>query len=401
MNFSIYETLMLACLVLLLGRFIVNRVAFFQKYNIPEPVVGGFIIAVISWIIYSVFDVELVFHEGFQQGMMLIFFSCIGLNADFARLLKGGKALIIFLGVAAVFIFCQDLLGVILAKLLNLDARFGLVAGSISLTGGHGTAGGWADDFMSSASPLYAAKEIGMACATFGLIFGGILGGPLAYRLLKKNNIPELSKEEIAKQMDTHEIMEEQVAKSRPSYRTIFETVAMLSICLVIGLYISDWNSQYRFKLPTFVWCLFIGIMIRNLLSHAFKREVNNESIDIVGNIGLSLFLATALMSLQLWLIVNLALPIMVMLFFQVVLMWVYAYYITYWAMGKDYDAIVLSAGHCGFGLGATATAVANIQAVTNRFGHSFKSFLIIPMVGAFFIDILNALILNIFVTFI
>lgn len=401
MVFGVYETLMLACLVLFLGRLFVQKIHFLKKYNIPEPVVGGFIVALVSWAVFSIFNIELLFSDDFKYGMMYIFFAGIGLNADFAQLLKGGKALTIFLGVAALFIICQDLVGVGMAKLLNLDLRFGLVAGSISLTGGHGTAGAWASDFLASSEPLIGAKEIGMACATFGLIFGGTIGGPLAHSLLEKNNIKPLSKEKQMQQEDTHEIVDEEFTDDKVTYRTIFQTITMLSVCLVLGQYISDWNSQYDFKLPTFVWCLFIGVIIRNLLTHAFKQNIDNEPIDILGNIGLSLFLATALMSLQLWLIVDLALPILLIMFVQVILILGYVVLVTFRVMGKDYDAIVLSAGHCGFGLGATATAVANIQAVTNVYGHSFKSFLIIPMVGAFFIDILNALILNIFISII
>lgn len=400
MNIGIYETLMLACLVLFLGRFIVNKIAFLKKYSIPEPVVGGFILALMSWLVLVVFDIELEFNEPFRDVMMYVFFASIGLNADFMQLVKGGKALTIFLVVAAVFIVCQDLLGVGMAKLLDLDLRLGLVAGSISLTGGHGTAGAWATDFMASGKPLLGAREIGMACATFGLIFGGIIGSPLAHRLLKINKIKPLSEEEQAEQEDTHEIIDEEFSAERVTYRTLFQTITMLAVCLVVGSFLAKWNAQYAFKLPTFVWCLFIGVLIRNLLTHGFKQNVDTESIDIIGNIGLSLFLATALMSLKLWLIVDLALPILLILLVQVVMIILYAGFITYRVMGKDYDAIVLSSGHCGFGLGATATAVANIQAITNVYGPSFKSFLIIPMVGAFFIDILNALILNVFISF-
>lgn len=401
MRIGIFETLMLACLVLFLGRLFVNKIHFLKKYSIPEPVVGGFILALMSWGVYAIGGIELEFNEQFQNAMMYVFFASIGLNADFVQLVKGGKALTIFLLVAAVFIVCQDFVGIGMAKLLNLDPRFGLIAGSISLTGGHGTAGAWATDFMASGKPLLGAREIGMACATFGLIFGGIIGGPLAHRLLKKNNIKPLTEEEQAIQEDTHEILDEDFTPDRVTYRTLFETITMLAVCLVLGQYLADWNSHFTFKLPTFVWCLFIGIVLRNLLTHVFKRKIDSESIDILGNIGLSLFLATALMSLKLWLIAGLALPILLILLVQVVAIILYAGFVTYRVMGKDYDAIVLSAGHCGFGLGATATAVANIQAITNVYGHSFKSFLIIPMVGAFFIDILNALILNVFVVFV
>lgn len=400
MKFDLFETLALACLVLTLGAFLVNNIRFFKKYNIPEPVVGGFLVALLCWGAHSFLNIEFTFHDGLQQGMMFIFFSSIGLNADFSELAKGGKSLIVFLVIAAVFIVCQDLIGVLMAKVMNLDPRLGLIAGSITLTGGHGTAGAWADDFMTSANPLPGAKEIGMACATFGLIFGGSIGGPLAYRLLKKNNFKEID-------YSTNTSIDEETSNAKKgvleetvSYNSILGTISMLAICLVVGEWLSTWNAQYSFKLPTFVWCLFVGVMIRNSATYLFKKKIHNEPIDILGNVGLSLFLACALMSLKLWLVVDLALPVLVILLIQVTLMLLFAANITYRFMGKDYDAIVLSAGHCGFGLGATSTAVANIQAVTNRFGPSYKAFLIIPMVGAFFIDILNALILNVFITF-
>ncbi|MEC4115856.1 sodium/glutamate symporter [Myroides phaeus] len=401
MEFGIYETLMLACLVLLLGRFLVQKINFFKKYNIPEPVVGGFLVALLSWGAFAFLNKEFTFHEGLQNSMMYIFFSSIGLNADFSKLIKGGKALVIFLVIAALFILCQNSLGVLMAKLMNIDLRFGLIAGSITLTGGHGTAGAWANDFMASGNPLLGAKEIGLACATFGLIFGGTIGGPLAHRLLKKKNYTELSPEEIEFREETHEMSDEAFPAEKVTYKSIMITVTMLSVCLVLGQVLANWNAQYSFKLPTFVWCLFVGVIIRNVLSNALKVKINNEPVDILGNVGLSIFLACALMSLKLWLIVDLALPVLVILIVQVILMWLFAANVTYRVMGKDYDAIILSAGHCGFGLGATSTAVANIQAVTNRFGPSYKAFLIIPMVGAFFIDILNALILNLFISFI
>lgn len=407
MEFGIYETLMFACLVLFLGRVIVQRINFFKKYNIPEPVVGGFLIALLCWGAYSFLGKEFIFHAGLQQGMMLIFFSSIGLNADFAQLIKGGKSLVVFLLIAAVFIVCQDTLGVTMAKIMDLDPRFGLVAGSISLTGGHGTAGAWADDFAQSGNPLAGAKEIGMACATFGLIFGGTIGGPLAYRLLKKKNYAPLD----AKAHKTAELNPEFSSLNEPedftekpnliNYQNVLGSITMLAICLVVGNILATWNAQYSFKLPAFVWCLFIGVLIRNGATHLFKTKIVDEPTELLGNIGLSIFLACALMSLKLWLIIDLALPVLFILLVQVVLMIIFAANITYRFMGKDYDAVVLAAGHCGFGLGATSTAVANIQAVTNRFGPSKKAFLVIPMVGAFFIDILNALILNLFITFI
>lgn len=401
MEFGVYETLLFACVVLYVGKYLVHKIHFFQKYNIPEPVVGGFLFALLCFGIKYVWNIEFEFEDSLREVMMLVFFSSIGLSADMRKLFTGDKVLFIFLLVAAGFIVLQNLLGISLAALLDIDKRFGLIAGSITLTGGHGTVGGWADDFLKGDNPMIGVKEIGMACATFGLIMGGVLGGPLAGRLLKKSHIPELSEEEIKEIEDTHDPSHEAVHASPVNYRNVMETIAMLSICLVAGKYLSEWNAQFSFKLPSFVWCLFIGIFIRSVFSFIWKDRISNVAIEMIGNVGLSLFLAIALMTLKLWLIVGLAFKIVVILFFQVLLMWFYAYYVTYRVMGKNYDAIVLAAGHCGFGLGATPTAVANIQAVMNRYGFSYKAFIVIPMVGAFFVDILNAIILNFFVNII
>ncbi len=397
MEFGIFETLALACFVLLLGTFLVNKISFFQKFNIPEPVVGGFLVALVVLGVYSVTGHEYEFHKGLQYSMMYVFFSCIGLSADFAKLIKGGKPLIIFVFVATLFIFAQNTLGILAAKLMNIDLKFGLIAGSITLTGGHGTGQAWAKTFTDQYK-LQGAYELAASCATFGLIFGGIIGGPLAHRLLKKANINELDAEDLKDKAITHEITEEKTDKTKINYQSIIHTIMMISVCLVLGQYLDELTLDTYLELPTFVWCLFIGVLIRNLLTHLFKYNVSPETIDVLGNVGLSLFLAIALMSLKLWLLVGLALPVFVILMLQVALMLLFAGFVTYRIMGKDYDAIVLSAGHCGFGLGATATAVANIQAVTNRFGPSYKAFLIIPMVGAFFIDLINAIVLKLFI---
>ena len=392
--FDTYQTLALASIVLLIGYFLVKRIRVLKGFNIPEPVVGGFLVAILFMIWHEVNGTSFTFDKNLQNTMMLVFFTSIGLSANFARLIKGGKPLVIFLVAAGLLIFCQNIIGVGLAEVLGIDPAYGLIAGSVTLTGGHGTGAAWADTF-TQAFQLPAATEIAMACATFGLVFGGIIGGPVARFLLnhqKQGENPENDEVD-----DVEEAFEHPTYQRKVNARSIIETIAMMSFCLLIGKYLDGLTKGTHLQLPTFVWCLFTGVIIRNSLTHIFKFRVADSAIDVLGSVGLSIFLAIALMSLKLWELAGLATDVMVILAVQVVFMAIFAIFVTYRMMGKDYDAIVLSAGHCGFGLGATPTAVANMQAVTSHFGPSHKAFLIVPMVGAFFIDLINAAALKLF----
>ena len=396
--FDTYQTLALASLVLLLGYFLVKRINVLKSFNIPEPVVGGFIVAIGLFVWHQIDGTSFTFEKSLQTTMMLVFFSSIGLSANFARLIKGGKPLIIFLFVAAGLIICQNVIGIAGSELLGIDPAYGLLAGSVTLTGGHGTGAAWAETFIKEFN-LPAATEIAMACATFGLVFGGIIGGPVARFLLnrqKQGENPE--NDEID---DVQEAFEHPAYQLKVNARSIIETITMMSFCLLIGQYLDSITKGTALQLPTFVWCLFTGVVIRNTLTHLFKFRVADSAIDVLGSVGLSIFLAIALMSLKLWELAGLAGDVLVILAVQVAFMAFYAVYVTYHFMGKDYDAVVLSAGHCGFGLGATPTAVANMQAITSRFGPSHKAFLIVPMVGAFFIDLINASLLKVFLAFV
>ena len=392
MNFNTYETLALAGVVLLLGYFLVKRISLLKNYNIPEPVVGGFLVAIILTMLYQGWGISFTFDTNLQTSMMLVFFSSIGLSANFARLIKGGKPLIIFVVAAGILIALQNTVGVAGSLLLGIDPAYGLIAGSVTLTGGHGTGAAWAKTFTETFG-LQGATELAMACATFGLVSGGIIGGPVARHLLKKMHRDESPENE--DNSDIQEAFEHPTFQRKINTRSLIETITMLACCLLIGQFLDAQTKGTALALPTFVWCLFTGVIIRNTLTHIFKFNVADSAVDVLGNVGLSLFLAIALMSLKLWQLAGLALPVMVILAVQVVLMAAFAIYVTYRMMGKDYDAVVLSAGHCGFGLGATPTAVANMQAITSRFGPSHKAFLIVPMVGAFFIDLVNAALLK------
>ncbi|WP_233115078.1 sodium/glutamate symporter [Aggregatibacter actinomycetemcomitans] len=394
MTFNTFETLALAGFVLLLGYFLVKRISLLKSYNIPEPVVGGFLVAIILTVLYQGWGLSFMFDTNLQFTMMLVFFSSIGLSANFARLVKGGKLLIIFVIAATLLITVQNIVGVTGSVLLGIDPAYGLIAGSATLTGGHGTGAAWAGK-LTELFHLEGALELAMACATFGLVSGGIIGGPVARHLLGKMKHGENPESDDVD--DVQEAFEHPTYQRKITTRSLIETITMMTCCLLIGQFLDAHTKGTVIELPTFVWCLFTGVVIRNSLTHIFKFNVADSAVDVLGNVGLSLFLAIALMSLKLWQLAGLALPVMVILAIQVVLMAVFAVYVTYRIMGKDYDAVVLSAGHCGFGLGATPTAVANMQAVTSRFGPSHKAFLIVPMVGAFFIDLVNASVLKVF----
>ena len=411
-----YYTLILATIVLLLGRLLVKKIQFLSNFNIPEPVAGGLVAALIVYGLNAFFGLSFNFQKELQTACMLMFFASIGLSADFSRLKAGGKPLLIFLFVVSGFIIVQDLVGVFMAKSVGLHPLLGLVTGSITLTGGHGTAGAWGPVFEKQYGVM-GATTLGIACATYGLVAGGLVGGPVAKLLIKR-----LGRQPLQSPIDQSDI--EQVAADQSLYSTqhnieddaahkevferpdnirlitassTIETLALFSTALAFSGIMTEVAKGTWFELPTFVWALGGGVVIRNVLTTFFNFDMFDRAIDVFGNASLSLFLAMALLSLKLWELTDLAGPVLIILAVQTLVMVLYALFITYTVMGRDYDAVVLAAGHCGFGMGATPTAIANMQAVTDRFGNSHKAFLIVPMVGAFFVDIINATILQIF----
>ena len=397
LHFDPYYTMIGAVLVLLVGKFMVRRIAWLRDFNIPEPVAGGLVAATFSYLLYLVADYRLSFHGGLQNAAMLMFFSSIGLSASLAKLKAGGRALLVFLLVIVAFVAVQNAVGISMATLLGLDPLVGLIAGSISLLGGHGTAGAWGA-VLEREHGVQGAMALGMACATFGLVMGGMTGGPLAKWLIRRHQLqgPELEGDEM-------------VAPNSPTFaaphktrlittNATIEALALFAGCLGFAQLMSQLMAGAAFQLPTFVWALGGGVIIRNVLDYVFRYRVFDRAIDVFGNTALSIYLAIALLSLKLWELAGLAGPLVVILAVQAVAMLLYVALVTFRVMGRDYDAAVLCAGHCGFALGATPTAVANMQAITNQYGPSYKAFLIVPMVGAFFIDLLNAVFIQLFI---
>lgn len=387
-----YSTLVAASLVLLLGRWLVARIGFLRAYSIPEPVVGGLLVAALLLLLRALTDIEVRFDASLQAPLMLAFFATIGLNADFASLKKGGRILGIFLLVVTALLVVQNAMGIALAKALGLDPLMGLLAGSITLSGGHGTGAAWGAVF-SEKYGVASASELAIASATFGLVLGGLIGGPVARLLIKRVQVPGV---ELAQPPQPKGFEQPNQERMITSFSFI-ETLALLAISLQVGTFLYGFIKGTAFELPTFVCVLFVGVVLRNGLSALGWHQVFEREVSLLGNVSLSLFLAIALMSLKLWDLAALALPIVILLAAQALLMALFAIFVTFRVMGRNYDAAVLAAGHCGFGLGATPTAIANMQAVTQRFGPSPIAFLVVPMVGAFFIDITNAVVIKLY----
>ncbi len=395
-----YYTLIAASIVLLIGRLLVKNLSFLRNFNIPEPVAGGLLAALVISCIYVIAGITFQFEASLRNAFMLVFFSSIGLSADFSRLKQGGFPLVAFLVIVSIFIVVQNLVGVGLAMALGEHPLVGLITGSITLTGGHGTGAAYGD-VLASKYGISNAVEMAMVAATFGLVAGGLIGGPVGRRLINKMGRKPLD-EQSKSSHDNPEYYDDHTFENIKQERLItansaIETMALFAACLAFSSIAYGYMSEHfpSFKLPQFVWALGFGVVLRNILTGLFKFDMFDRAIDVFGNASLSLFIAIALMSTKLWELAGIASSMFIILMAQAAIMILYAYFVTYRFMGKDYDAAVLSAGHCGFGLGATPTAVANMQSITGTFGSSHKAFLIVPLVGAFFIDLVNALILD------
>lgn len=400
MNYDLdaFLTIVAAVLVLLVGFTVVNKISILKRYNIPEPVAGGLVAAVITYILFKFFNLTVSFDANIQQVFMLMFFTSVGLSASLVKLKEGGKALILFLGCVIAYVLVQNVVGISLATLLGLDPLIGLITGSVTLTGGHGTAGAWGSIFEQQYG-IQGAVVLGMASATFGLVIGGMMGGPVAKFLIRRYQLaeeisPSHPQTDIPPAAQTAPFEYPQKTRLITANDAV-KTLGMFALCISFAYFMTTIAKGQWFELPSFVWALMCGVILRNVLEHGLKVEMFDRCIDVFGNASLALFLAMALMSLQLWLLADLAGPLVLILVVQTLVLALYMYLVTFRVMGKSYDAAVLCAGQCGVNLGATPTAIANIQAVTNSYGPSHKAFLIIPLTGAFFIDIVNAIVIQ------
>lgn len=385
------QTVVAAILVLFLGKYLTSKIAFLRDYNIPEPVSGGLIASIFSMIAYALFDTEFQFALGLRDGLLIVFFTTIGLSSKFSTLIEGGKSLVILLFAAVAYLFVQNFTGLTVANVSGMQNEIGIIGGSVSLSGGHGTAIAWAPRFIENYG-IANAMEIGIACATFGLILGGVIGGPIAKFLIVHHGLTPSDD-----QMLTVGISHEQDA-IQIDYQRMLNTILMISVSVGLGFSLNALLNDLGLHLPDFVTCLFAGILMTNIGPLILRRvewPERSNSLALISDLSLGLFLAMSLMSLQLWTLAGLGGAILVLLLAQVVVTTLFVVFVVFRLMGKDYDAAVMSAGYAGLALGATPTAIANMTAVTEKFGASRKAFIVVPLIGAFFIDIANALIIQ------
>ena len=388
------QTLLLAMGVFFLGTFLHSVVYAFRKFNIPEPVIGGLVFALVLTVLYQFFDINLTLDNEIRDDLMLTFFATVGMNAKFSLFKKGGSKLMIFFFVCVLYLFIQNLIGVSLSALLGVDLHLGMLASSITLSGGHGTGASYATKFTH----IDGALEVAMACATMGLVLGGIIGGPVSEWLISKHKLaPEDKVNNPDGALKEHGFNEPELVTTSSVLQVLLSSFASI----FLGTALTKYLAGMGIDIPSFISVLFIGIIITNLFGMSKKLEFQQQSLDLVNMISLSLFLSIAMMSLKLWQLLDMAIPLFIIIGVQTVSIIFYTIHVTFRLLGKDYQAATIVSGHCGFGLGATPTALANIESVTNRYGPSPYGMFIVLIVGAFFIDIANAAVIQIFLSFI
>ena len=390
---DMYQTLAAAVLVLMLGAYLKSKIHFLEQFCIPAPVVGGLLFAIFTCICYVTDIAEFSFDDILREVCMVFFFTSVGFQANLKVLKSGGKSLVIFLGLVILLIVSQNLVAVGMSKVLGLSPLIGMCTGSIPMVGGHGTAGAFGpvlEDFN-----IDGATTICTAAATFGLICGSLIGGPLGKRLIEKKNLLETAIPE-----DDSLLVEEEEKHER---HTNMYPAAVFQLILAIGLgtIFSYFLTKTGMTFPIYIGAMIAAALFRNIGEYTGKFTIHMGEINDLGGISLSLFLGIAMITLKLWQLADLALPLFILLAAQVLLIAVFTYFIEFNIMGRDYDAAVLVAGTCGFGMGATPNAMANMQAICEKYTTSVKAYLLIPLVGSLFADFINSLVITFFINFI
>ena len=385
------QTIVIAILVLFLGKYLNRKIGFLAENNIPEPVTGGVLASLLLWLVFSLTDFFLTFSLDQRDTFLILFFTSIGLSSRISTLLAGGRSLLVMLALAVVYLFIQNFIGLSVISMTALESPVGIIGGSISLSGGHGTTIAWAPTFVEQYG-IDNAMEIGIACATFGLVLGGVLGGPIAKYLISKHKLESTSEEHITVGTPLDK------GDETITVNSVLNALLILGIAIGLGLQLNMLLEYLGLKLPMFVTCLVAGILLTNTIPALFKGiswPTGTPTLALISDLSLGLFLSMSMMSLQLWKLVDLAGPIIFLLLAQAIMISAFVILVVFRLLGKNYDAAVMSAGYAGLALGATPTAVANMTAVVEKHGASPQAFLVIPLVGAFFIDIANAIVVN------
>ena len=389
-NLDMYQTVAVAVLVLFLGLMLRRKIRVLERFCIPAPVIGGLLFAIFTCICYTTGIIEFSFDDTLREVCMVFFFTSVGFQANLKVLKSGGRSLIVFLGLVITLIFSQNLLAIGLSKLLNLNPLIGMCTGSIPMVGGHGTAGAFGpvlEDFN-----IHGATTICTAAATFGLITGSLVGGPIGKRLIEKRKLMDNVPTE-----DDSLLVEDEEKHQR---HTNMYAAAVFQLILAIGLgtIFSYFLTKTGLTFPIYIGAMLAAALMRNITEYSGKGTIHMGEINDLGGICLSLFLGMAMITLKLWELATLALPLVILLAAQTLLICVFTYFVIFNVMGRDYDAAVLSAGTCGFGMGATPNAMANMQAICDRYVPSVKAYLIIPLIGSLFADFINSLVITFFI---
>lgn len=390
------QTVGLAVVILIIGRFLRKKVKFFETYCIPSPVIGGFLFAIINLFLRQMNFIIFEFDNTLQSFFMTLFFTSIGFNASWRLLKIGGRKVIMFLIVSIILVILQNILAVGIGYATGVDPLIALLTGSTAMTGGHGTAAAMAPIVEELGHT--GAKSVAIAAATFGLIAGSSLGGPLANRLIKGKNL-----EVVAEEVDNEQVRNDEFLFNNDVKKLDGESFAkaffIILLAMFIGSYVSTFLNQFL-KFPSYIGPMIVAALLRNISDHTTKFDLHYEEVHILEDVSLNLFLGMAMISLKLWELSSVAGQLAVLLLAQAVLAWIFIYFITFKLMGSNYDAAVLSAGHAGFGLGATPNGIANMQSVCDKYKYSHIAFFVMPIVGALFIDFFNVAIISGFFSF-
>ena len=402
LKMDMIQTISLSVILLIIGMRLRTKIKFFEKYCIPSPVIGGFLFSIIAFILRQTNIITIKFETTLQTFFMVMFFTSVGFNASLKVLKKGGKKVLIFLFLAIGLCFAQNVVAIFLSQLIGINPLLGLMTGSTPMTGGHGTSAAIAPTI--EALGIKGAGTVAIASATFGLIAGSMMGGPIANKLILKHKL--LGNETLLHEKhDYNSDIDENVLK-KPEPALNAERFSMAFFFILIAMGIGSYLSIFITKLlpamnfPVYIGPMIIAAIMRNISDNSEIFTAPTREISVLEDVSLNLFLAMALMSLKLWELIDLAIPMLILLVAQVVLIYLYLNFITFKAMGSDYDAAVIVSGHCGFGLGATPNGISNMKSVCEKYKYSKIAFFVVPVVGALFIDFANVSLITLFISF-
>lgn len=394
LQLDIAQTVGIAAVLLVVGEYIKNHISVLSRYFIPGPIIGGVLFSLVALVGHETGTFTIQFYDNMRAFLLLVFFTTIGFSASFELLKKGGVGVALFLAAAVGLVLIQNTLGVALAAALGVHPLIGLAAGSISLTGGHGTSAAFGP--LLEQAGAVGALPAAVAAATYGLVAGCMIGGPVGTLLMRRHGLHGPAKR-AAGPGNIH--IETAPETDETNNETVMYSVVLVAVAIGAGTLMVNWLKGVGVTLPAYLGPMLVAALLRNLIDWRNWR-LPMRQFDVVGNVSLAFFLAMALMSMKLWELAQVAGPLLVILLVQTAVMFAYAYWVTFRAMGSDYDAAVIAAGHCGFGMGATPNAMANMHAFTDANGPSIKAFFVIPLVGSLFIDFFNAVIITGYVNF-